>query len=183
MNGEILVESEYGVGSTFTLTIPMDSEAESGTSRTRDIKASPPTAMQREESLRLLEECKNKTILIVDDNLMNLEVVGLTLKKFGFKVLFAENGVDAVDMVEKKGVEINLILMDLQMPILDGFQATEKIRHLPAGEKIPIIAFSARTFDSDRERCFECGMNDHIAKPFDRQALMDKITKYLNVAN
>lgn len=183
MNGDIQVESEFGMGSTFILTVQLESLQEKVFATETLVKQSNPSvSTSTSEIPDILEIFRNKTALVVDDNLVNLEVAGLTLKRLGFNILFAENGKEAIETVEKKGSEIDLILMDLQMPILDGFKAAEMIRQLPLGERIPIIAISASVFDSDRQKCFECGMNDHIAKPFDRKELLGKLRKYLEVS-
>jgi CheY-like chemotaxis protein len=120
-----------------------------------------------------------RRLTIVDDNPLNLEVADLTMQKFGFKNYFAENGDAAIALVKKRGAELDVILIDLQMPILDGFQAAEQIRQLPQGKQIPIIAVSARAFDSDKERCFAAGINEHVAKPFERKELFSKLTKVM----
>jgi signal transduction histidine kinase/CheY-like chemotaxis protein len=183
MSGDIQVESEFGIGSTFILLVAFECIQEKAFAAETLVKQSSPSVSANISDIPdVVDIFRNKTALVVDDNLVNLEVAGLTLKRLGFNILFAENGKEAIETVEKKGSEIDLILMDLQMPILDGFKASEMIRQLPQGERIPIIAISASVFDSDRQRCFESGMNDHIAKPFDRKELLGKLRKYIEVS-
>jgi signal transduction histidine kinase len=177
MNGDIRVESTPGVGSTFIFKIEVEFLPDrilgvDGNLHFESIEKKP-------GPVDLIETFKNKTALIVDDNPVNLEVAGLTLQKFGFKTFFAENGQEAIEVMKTKGDQVNVILMDLQMPILDGFQAAERIRALPQGQRVPIIAISARAFESDKEKCAKNGINDHIAKPFDRKELLSKLTRYL----
>ena len=120
------------------------------------------------------------SILLVEDNLVNQKIAYFSLKKMGFSVDIAENGEEAFQKYKKKSYQ--LILMDIQMPIMDGFEATEKIRiyennHLN-GNKAIIIALSANVISSDIQRCFEVGMNEFISKPFSSEKLTEKISSY-----
>ncbi|MBR9787073.1 MAG: response regulator [Vibrionaceae bacterium] len=122
-------------------------------------------------------------ILIVDDNTVNQKIAGLHLTKVGFHFDVAENGAEAVDMFRKH--QYSLILMDCMMPVMDGFEATEKIRKIEASEqrtfRIPIIALTASAVDDDIQKCFDVGMDDYIPKPFKADLLKDKLNKALGL--
>jgi PAS domain S-box-containing protein len=121
-------------------------------------------------------------VLLVEDNLVNQKIAFFTLKKMGFQVDIAENGQEAVDKFSK--TEYGLVLMDIQMPIMNGFDATEKIRTIEKKEnRTPslIIALSANVLASDIQRCFEVGMNEFVSKPFSLTKLKEKIRNYYNL--
>jgi osomolarity two-component system sensor histidine kinase NIK1 len=112
-------------------------------------------------------------ILLVEDNLLNQRIVTFSLKKFNHEVVIANNGVEAIEhFCEKK---FDVILMDIMMPIMDGLEATVKIRELESKNKIekrtPIIALTANTMDNDRDKCISYGMDEFMAKPFDIEKL------------
>lgn len=121
-------------------------------------------------------------ILLVEDNDINREIADELLSEEGFIVEWAENGKQCVDMFKAKAPGYyQIILMDIRMPIMDGYQATEMIRNLedrPDGKEIPILAMTADAFVEDINHCLEIGMNDHIAKPLDMKDLIRKILKY-----
>lgn len=109
---------------------------------------------------------KNKLkFLIVEDNKINQLVIGNKLKSFGHEVHYADNGKIGVELFDQ--IDFDVILMDLMMPIMDGFEATRIIRASQKGKKIPIIAVTADTLESDRIKCFELGMNGYTNKPLD----------------
>ncbi|MBF0260990.1 MAG: response regulator, partial [Magnetococcales bacterium] len=108
-------------------------------------------------------------ILVVEDNDLNQEVAKGILEDAGFVVELAENGRIAVEMVQKHPYDI--VLMDMQMPVMDGVTATIEIRKLPDFARLPILAMTANAMQQDRERCMAAGMNDHVAKPIDPDAL------------
>ena len=123
-----------------------------------------------------------KKVLIVEDNDLNREIVSTILKEFGFSVDEAENGRAAVEKVEEAPSErYDLILMDIQMPEMDGYEATRRIRAISDKEKssIPIVAMTANAFEDDRKNAFDVGMNGHIAKPFDIKKLIHVLTKIM----
>ena len=119
-------------------------------------------------------------VLLVEDNELNREIAEELLKESGFEVDLAEDGIYAVEKIRaaKEG-DYDLILMDVQMPIMNGYDATMTIRKIPGWDKIPIIALSANAFEEDRKRSQEAGMNDHIAKPIKVKELFETLKKYL----
>lgn len=121
-------------------------------------------------------------ILLVEDNELNMEIATEILTEEGFSIETAENGAVAVDMVEgSKPGDYDLILMDVQMPVMDGYEATRRIRKLPVPElaNIPIVAMTANAFEEDKRLAMESGMNEHIGKPVDVKRLMQILTMYL----
>lgn len=168
MGGTIDVDSTVGKGSTFTFTINMRLQNNPVLSDT-DTK---------DVLIRLL----NQKILLVEDNEINLEIEMELLKGLGIVTESAVNGQIAVDKIAASAPgEFALILMDIQMPVMDGWQATKAIRSLSNQQlaHIPIIALSANAFESDKRTSFECGMDAHLTKPIDIPALLGMISKVL----
>ena len=110
---------------------------------------------------------KNLSLLLVEDNILNQKLIFLNLTKYGFTIDIANNGFEAVEKF--KDYEYDIILMDIMMPIMDGFEATKLIRHyeFENGGHIPVVGLTANTYDADRERCITVGMDDFMTKPFD----------------
>lgn len=119
-------------------------------------------------------------ILLVEDNDINQQVARELLEGYGLEISLAENGRIAVGCVERN--DYDLVFMDIQMPEMDGYQATRTIRHLPGKSELPIIAMTAHAMMGDKERCLQVGMNDHIAKPLDPQELKNKLDQWLKPA-
>ena len=170
LGGNITVKSEPSKGSVFTVTIAMRVQEQE-----RD------TAIESEdpESVAAIE---GKKILLVEDNEINLEIETEILEDLGFKVDTAVNGKFAVDAVKKaQPNEYSFILMDIQMPIMDGHEATAEIRGLPdpARASVPIIALSANALESDKRISMETGMNAHLNKPLDVPLLLKTVHKIL----
>ncbi len=167
MNGTILIETEQGKGSTFTvrLSFPLAKEDEVH------------TASDQSENEKI--DFSGVRILLADDNPINIEIASMILTQEGFTVDVAENGQIAAEMVEQseKGY-YSAILMDIQMPVMNGYDATRRIR-ASAGENasIPIIAITANTFETDRQEAFEAGMNAHVAKPFNPDELLKTLAE------
>ncbi|AGK99131.1 response regulator [Clostridium pasteurianum] len=138
------------------------------------------TSHKNEHNVKhILEEnkiVKHKTILVVEDNEINKKIVHRFLKHLGYKYISVSNGKEAIEILEDNSVD--LILMDIQMPILDGYEATEIIRKKEAvlRKHTPIIAMTAYAMIGDREKFIKCGMDNYISKPFSMDSL-DEILK------
>ena len=123
-------------------------------------------------------------ILLVEDNLMNQKVVMFNLKKLNLEIAPAVTGSEAIELF--KNNQFSLVLMDIMLPEMDGYQITQAIREMEKQNNIenpvPIIALTANTYDNDKEKCFNAGMNDYLSKPFTSKQLIDMIAKYLPVS-
>ena len=159
MGGTIQVESERGKGSKFEVILPFEIASE------EEVKDS---YVKKEE--KLYNRSKEKRILLAEDNELNAEIAITILEENGFKVERAEDGCKCVELFsEKSAGYYSTILMDIQMPNMDGYTASRKIRGMERedAKAIPIIALTANAFDEDRNKAFAAGMNGHIAKPID----------------
>ena len=159
MGGTIQVESERGKGSKFEVILPFEIASE------EEVKDS---YVKKEE--KLYNRSKEKRILLAEDNELNAEIAITILEENGFKVERAEDGCKCVELFsEKPAGYYSTILMDIQMPNMDGYTASRKIRRMERedAKAIPIIALTANAFDEDRNKAFAAGMNGHIAKPID----------------
>ncbi len=116
-------------------------------------------------------------ILLVEDNAINQEVACSLLQKMGLRVKLANNGEETVEMAKEQSFDA--ILMDLQMPVMDGFAATKAIRAADWGKDVPIIAMTAAVFESDRSEAIRTGMNDHLGKPIDARVLLDCLIRWI----
>ena len=133
-------------------------------------------------SIAINEANNNKTILLVEDNDLNIEIANELLCSSGFNVICATNGQEALNtVINSKTGDIDLILMDIQMPIMNGYETTKNIRKLDDAYKanIPIIAMTANAFSDDRDAAFEVGMNGFISKPIDINEVLTTIDKFL----
>ena len=170
MDGSIEVESELGEGSTFTITIPHKIANKDYTNR------------NIESSNEFDIDFKGKRILLAEDNELNAEITTTILSEMGFEVKAVEDGILCVNEIQHQLANTyDLILMDIQMPNMDGYKAADCIRHLSQPEKanIPIIAMSANAFEEDKKKAFDVKMNDYITKPIDFQKMEEVLKNIL----
>ena len=170
MNGTVEVESKIGAGSKFTVTIPSRIASEEEAQAKRETNPSDKKCL-----------CGTR-ILLTEDNDLNAEIATELLQEEGCTVDRAKDGVECVDMLEKAADgTYQIILMDVQMPVMNGYDAARKIRRLddPQKANIPIIAMTANAFSEDRQMALDVGMDDHVAKPINMNVLVPTLRKYL----
>ena len=170
MHGTIEVESEQGVGTKFTVTL------DHRIARKEEIKVEHEEIKDKD-----IVSYKGKRILLAEDNELNTEIAVTILEEAGFIVQHAENGQVCVDMIKKEKIGYyDLVLMDIQTPVMDGYKATETIRAINNPRcDIPIIAMTANAFDEDKRKAYVIGMDGHIAKPINIPQLLETISKVL----
>lgn len=169
MSGEVGAYSQPGKGSTFWFTARMRHAASAIPLRSVSIASS------AENELRRCHQ--GEYVLLVEDNPINQEVSLELLRDVGLRVDLAENGRLALDKARNKHYQ--LVLMDVQMPEMDGIEATQAIRLLPGWQETPILAMTASTFEDDRRACIDAGMNDFVAKPVAPEELYATLLKWL----
>lgn len=164
MGGSLRAESREGQGSTFTLEMPL-------TLRPHDRPQALP------DNLPGADDGKGQSVLLVEDNPVNQAVIQAMLRSLGLEVVVAADGAQAISLVARQ--RFAAVLMDCRLPVVDGYEATRRLRQLPQGRDLPIIALTANALQGDRERCIEAGMNDYLAKPFKRNELQEILQRWL----
>ena len=185
MDGKIWVESELGHGSKFSFTVTVQKgKAQSAGEGSETAIIQPREAREGDDDPHVPERVpETRNLLIVEDVELNRMIVEEMLASAGFVMEFAENGRQAIDMYKASPGKYSLILMDINMPEVDGYTATQSIRALdiPGSADIPIIAMTANVFQQDIDKCLAAGMDDHIGKPLDVGVLLNKIYKYIKL--
>src|SRR5690606_18983608 len=118
-----------------------------------------------------------QTVLLVEDNQVNQMVAKGMLSRLGYQVMGAEHGEAALQLLQEN--DFDLVLMDCNMPVMDGYETTRRIREQAQWHDLPIIALTANAMEEDRQRCTEAGMNDYLVKPFKREDLQNMMNKWL----
>ena len=166
MGGRISVTSKKGEGTEFIVQV--------------DFKLADKKEAEQPDKDEKIISLKGIKVLMVDDSELNLKIGRLLLKEQGMIVDTALNGQVAVDMIRENGIDAyDFILMDVQMPVMDGYEATSILRKLPDGDKLKIIAFSANAFEEDKEKSLKAGMNGHITKPLKINELMNELKRFI----
>jgi signal transduction histidine kinase/CheY-like chemotaxis protein len=166
MGGSLQAQSSEGLGSVFQLQIPLQ--------RIQQPVMEPASGVVGE-----LPQSRDACVLLVEDNPVNRTVVEAMLRSLGLQVSVAADGVEAVNMASRESFA--LILMDCRLPIMDGYEATRRIRQLPGLATLPIIALTANAQHGDRDICLQAGMNDYLAKPFKRTDLQQVLQRWLTI--
>ena len=190
LGGELYVESELGIGSIFTLSLPCtvpakDSESDQKTCCGADSGSSHSKKSRCKSNIQDLPQL-DCHVLVVDDGADNRRLISAFLNKSGAKVTLCENGLMAYELLmaerekESKAADdpIDLVLMDMQMPVMDGYQATRKLRQ--SDYLKPVIAITANAMKKDRDKCLEAGCDDYLTKPINRTALVETVAAYVN---
>ncbi len=167
MGGEIGVESRQGEGALFFFDLDL---YPAGDVSVQDPK--PHFQAGAHGSLTGLR------VLVAEDNQTNRELIKVILDQEGIQGVYVENGLEALKALERE--RYDLVLMDIQMPVMDGYSAVQRIRSRPEGRSLPVIAMTAFATQEDRERCLQAGMDEHVAKPIDREDLFDKVTRLVS---
>ncbi len=167
LGGRLDQESRPGQGSCFRLILPLALPAPG-------LAQALPVRRARGQALRHAEQC---TVLIVEDNAINQLVIRGMLLKLGYRVRTADNGAEALEVLRREPVQA--ILLDCQMPVMDGFATCRALRAMPACAELPVLAITAHSHSGDRERCLAAGMSDYLAKPVSRSELLDKLSQWL----
>jgi CheY-like chemotaxis protein len=167
--GRVSVESKIGEGSCFAVHLPYFP--------VNALKSAPTNSPTSETEVNHYSSLKPALILLVEDNPNNYQTISTYLEYKGYRLMAAGNGKEAIEII--KQTKPDLILMDVQMPVMDGFETTRQIRSNPKFSQIPIIALTALAMPSDRDRCLAAGMNDYLSKPIRMKQLITLIEQNL----
>lgn len=165
MGGSLRAESREGAGSTFTLEMPLI------------LNPGKPLTVAADNGSAADPDIHGQGVLLVEDNPVNQAVIQAMLRSLGFEVSVAGDGAQAISLIARQ--RFAAVLMDCRLPIVDGYEATQRIRQMPQGRTLPIIALTANALQGDRERCLQAGMNDYLAKPFKRTDLQQILQRWL----
>jgi polar amino acid transport system substrate-binding protein len=167
MGGKIEVESNYGEGSTFSFVLPL---------RNHTLKLESNALTQNSD---FLQNAVKSKLLLVEDNKANQEVIVGLLSRYNIEITIASSGYEAVDLVKERPFAFDLVLMDIQMPQIDGFETTKLLKD----ERLqaPVIALTANAMSEDRGRCIDAGMSDYIPKPIDVEKFLQLLEKYIGI--
>lgn len=178
MGGDLVVTSELGKGSCFTLRVPFER-----TSGDDSILLAPSAqrAHYAPEEI-VVPNFEGKRVLLVEDNFINQQIAQGMLEDTHVEITLANNGQEALDILTSGKHSFDAVLMDLQMPIMGGMEAVERIRVMTEFKLLPIIAMTAHTFEEEKRLCFEVGMNDHLPKPLLPHQLYETLAKWLDVS-
>lgn len=169
MDGDIWVESQLGKGSTFSFTAKFDRQV--GNTESKFLHQPESITLQTKSILQ------GARILLVEDNFLNQQVAQEIMEQFNLVVEIANNGKEAVAAIAN--ADFDAVLMDVQMPKMNGLDATQLIRENPEHSELPIIAMTAYAMSGDREKCMEAGMNDYLTKPIDETLLLSTLGKWI----
>ncbi|WP_287373067.1 ATP-binding protein [Prosthecochloris sp.] len=176
MGGELRLKSNEREGSTFSFSLAFDKVQDEADHAVFSCKESQAARGLNNVSENTVEK---KLVLLVEDNTINQKVARAMLEKMGYSIDIAFNGAEAVEALQRKNY--GLVLMDLQMPVMDGYEATKAIRNSGKvlNSKIPIIAMTANATKEDRQQCLEAGMDDYVPKPVERKVMMNMLQRWL----
>ncbi|MGB4710232.1 MAG: ATP-binding protein [Fuerstiella sp.] len=177
LGGEVSVKSVPGEGSTFSFSVDTGDVSNAPLVDTQQASRNLVSGMQQQKHVGLAFRFKPARVLVTDDTAANRQLVSLVLRKSGITVEEAENGLQALE--KSQGGSFDLLLMDMQMPVMDGFTATRKLRE--QGIEIPIIALTANVMQSDKDRCTEAGCSGFLPKPIDIDKLLEMLSGLLEV--
>lgn len=175
MGGEIVVESSPNEGSLFWFTLPFEIAKKSHSAGFLPVKQN--KRATNEELVDAAKTLVNTRVLLVEDMPLNQQVASEFLRNAKLRVVVADNGQEALDLLEHTTFDV--ILMDIQMPVMDGLEATRIIRQQPQFATLPIIAMSAGVTLDEREKCQAVGMTDFIAKPIHPLQMLEKLAQWL----
>lgn len=175
MNGTIAVDSKLGEGTTFTVKLPLQYVVRTQDDKNVTDNGTDNNIIKNNQSLSDIK------VMVVDDNQYNREIACELLREDGAHIIECASGSEAVDYIKYRNGIVDIILMDVCMPDMDGFEATRLIRQLEKDrwQDIPIVAMTANAFDEDRKKALEHGMNGHIAKPFDIDTFAETVLEYV----
>lgn len=175
MNGTIDVDSKLGEGTTFTVKLPLQYVVRTQADKNITDNGTDNNKIKNDQSLSDIK------VMVVDDNQYNREIACELLRENGAHIIECASGSEAVDYIKYRNGIVDIILMDVCMPDMDGFEATRLIRQLEKDrwQDIPIVAMTANAFDEDRKKALEHGMNGHIAKPFDIDTFAETVLEYV----